>query len=274
MRTFTSTPISTLSSLTLFSLLAPEREKRDREYRENRKQQDQRRFDNEHYDDDDDDNSMNKKSNKNNKNNQNNNSLSTIHRPQARHLQLLRSGDTRMVENELNRLSILKRMNDALSLYRSIWLLYDNDVNVNNDSNKKGARRKNVVKPTTRLMNRVIDAIARSTHSGSDTVSMVQTAFDIFDHAVNYGDDSTSNSANSNKRLKLIPNVYTFGSLMSVCAKAGDVERCQDLITIMRVSFCFSFCSYFILIFTLPFTHSFTHLYYYLPSYHYLFPLY
>ena len=157
-------------------------------------------------------------------------------------------------------------MNDALSLYRSIWLLYDKDVNVNNDSNKKGARRKNVVKPTTRLMNRVIDAIARSTHSGSDTVSMVQTAFDIFDHAVNYGDDSTSNSANSNKRLKLIPNVYTFGSLMSVCAKAGDVERCQDLITIMRVSFCFSFsfCSYFILIFTLPFTHSFTYLYYYL----------
>ena len=57
---------------------------------------------------------MNEKSSKHRKNNQNNNSLSTIHRPQAHHLQLLRSGDTQMVENELNRLYILKRMNDAL----------------------------------------------------------------------------------------------------------------------------------------------------------------
>ena len=85
-------------------------------------------------------------------NNQTNNFLSTIHRPQARHLQLLRSDDTRMVENELNLLSILKRMNDALSLYRSIWLLYNNDVTIVNadvkDSNKKGSSRKNIVKLT------------------------------------------------------------------------------------------------------------------------------
>ena len=109
--------------MTLFSSFAPERKKWDHEYYQNLKEQYQRRSDNENYNDDDN-NSMNKKRNKNSVNNQTKNSLSIIHRPQARHLQLLRSDDTRMVENELNLLSILKRMNDALSLYRSIWLLY------------------------------------------------------------------------------------------------------------------------------------------------------
>lgn len=67
----------------------------------------------------------------------------------------------------------------------------------------------------TRMMNDAIGACARPFKP------LHKEAFDIFHFGLEKG---------------LRPNVYTFGSLMSVCAKRGDVDQCKSLIKQMRES--------------------------------------
>jgi pentatricopeptide repeat protein len=67
----------------------------------------------------------------------------------------------------------------------------------------------------TRMMNNAIGACARPFKP------LYKEAFDIFHFGLEKG---------------LRPNVYTFGSLMSVCAKRGDVTQCKSLMNQMRES--------------------------------------
>lgn len=69
--------------------------------------------------------------------------------------------------------------------------------------------------PSTRTMNNAIGACARPFKP------MYNEAFDIYQHGLDNG---------------LLPNVYTYGSLMSVCAKKGDVKKCISLLEEMEES--------------------------------------
>lgn len=69
------------------------------------------------------------------------------------------------------------------------------------------------VRPSTRTMNNAIGACARPFKPRQ------KEAFDIFKHGLENG---------------LQPNVYTFGSLMSVCAKQGNVKKCKNLLKEMK----------------------------------------
>jgi pentatricopeptide repeat protein len=76
-------------------------------------------------------------------------------------------------------------------------------------------------------MNHAIDACARS------YPPRVDTAFDIFNTAIIGGTSGTR---------RLCPNVYTFGALVSVCGRAGMVDKCTSLIQLMKVSRFFNCC--------------------------------
>lgn len=120
------------------------------------------------------------------------------------------------------RLCRLGRVQEAHSVYWRIWDMDDEDDN-NKKNNKKitstagGTTR---VKPTTKLMNHAIGVCARSPSP------LLSEAFHIFTHGISGGKRGIR---------RLSPNVYTFGSLMSVCARVGDVQRCLELLKSMKV---------------------------------------
>jgi pentatricopeptide repeat protein len=72
-----------------------------------------------------------------------------------------------------------------------------------------------IERPTVRLMNGAIDSCARA-HS-----TQLEKAFGILEDGVH--------------RLKLEPNVFTFGALMSACARARRADRALALLVIMKV---------------------------------------
>ena len=117
--------------------------------------------------------------------------------------------DAKAIERDIARLSRTGRAQDALSLYWSVWEMDDNNVQTTH------------VKPTTKLMNHAIDACARCRPS-----PLVSEAFRIFEHAIVGGKTG---------QRRLCPNVYTFGALMSVCARVGDVQKCSELLISMKV---------------------------------------
>jgi pentatricopeptide repeat protein len=118
--------------------------------------------------------------------------------------------DSKAIEREMGRLSRSGRVQDALSLYWSIWEKDESHVSKNPQ-----------IKPTTKLMNHAIDACARCRPS-----PLLSDAFHIFEHGIVGGKSG---------HRRLCPNVYTFGALISVCARVGDVHKCSDLLKSMRV---------------------------------------
>jgi len=126
------------------------------------------------------------------------------------------------IESELIRLSKSGRTNDALSLYQSIWILDDNP-----NSNRLSSKAKNekIAKPSTRLMNH---AIAACVNLYPNVNSMLNKAFEIFEFGQKGGERGVR---------RISPNVYTFGALLKICAKAGDVNKCVSLIEQMRDEF-------------------------------------
>ena len=102
------------------------------------------------------------------------------------------------VSSRIMKLSRSGRIEDAVNL------CYD-AFSSNNDKIKSEIN--------TRMMNNAIGACARSYKP------LYNEAFDIFQTGLDYG---------------LTPNVYTFGSLMSVCARTGDVKKCSSLLNQMK----------------------------------------
>lgn len=86
------------------------------------------------------------------------------------------------------------RIQEAINLYYDAW----------DPTNKR---------PNARTMNNAIGACARPSKP------LYNEAFGIFQHGIDKG---------------LKPNVYTFGSLMSVCSKKGDINRCRQLLKQME----------------------------------------
>ena len=124
--------------------------------------------------------------------------------------------DPRTMERELIRLSRCGRTDDALFLYDSIWSLDDN-----HDNNSDNERLGHVTKPSTRLMNQAINVCARARPE-----PLLERAFEIYEFGLRGG--------TSGKR-RLCPNVYTFGALVGVCARAGDADKCVELMEVMKV---------------------------------------
>ena len=121
------------------------------------------------------------------------------------------------VEGKLLHLSRTGKTLEALSLYRSVWDLDEEIL-----SSPSTRSRRYQCKPTTRFMNHAIDACARS------FPPRVEEAFEIYNNGIVGGKSGTR---------RLCPNVYTFGALVSVCGRAGLVEKCTSLIQQMKVSF-------------------------------------
>jgi len=147
-----------------------------------------------------------------------------------------RRKDARTMESEILRLIAAGKTYDALSLYQSIWTYDDmtdneralnnnNNNNNNNSNNSRQSRQRQqpCCKPTTRLMNHAIHACAKCP-SGP----MLDRAFEILQFAIKGGTRGVR---------RLSPNVYTFGALVKVCARAGDADRCVALIEQMRNEF-------------------------------------
>ena len=99
------------------------------------------------------------------------------------------------ISEQIMTLSRSGRTQDAINLY----------YNAFNESNK--------INTSTRMMNNAIGACARPFKPLHDE------AFDIFQHGLEQG---------------IQPNVYTYGSLMSVCAKMGNVKKCRSLLKQMK----------------------------------------
>ena len=111
------------------------------------------------------------------------------------------------MEREIVSLGRKGKTDEALFLYYELY-----DTSVQHEIKKKE------IHSTTRLMNAAIDACARA-HP-----PRMEEAFDIFDYAVNV-----------DKRLS--PNVFTFGALMSACARARDADRAVQLLEEMETKY-------------------------------------
>jgi len=106
------------------------------------------------------------------------------------------------LEREIVHLGRTGRGNKALELYYACW-------NSTLPSPSKS------IKPNTRIMNAAIDACARS------RPPRTEEAFQIFENAVDVNG-------------LLTPNVFTFGALMSVCARGRNVDRALSLLKNME----------------------------------------
>lgn len=122
---------------------------------------------------------------------------------------------SRKLEREIVRLGRAGKTDAALSLYEAVW---DGSLPKKGDSSAGG---KNLIAPTTRLMNAAIDACARA------WPPRVEDAFDILEKAMG-GGKAGDGAARVN------PNVYTAGSLMSCCARARDADRALSLLRKMQ----------------------------------------
>jgi len=160
----------------------------------------------------------NKKSYKNNNNiNNTRNRVSMIGR------------NVRNIEQEMLHLSRSGRIQECLALYRDVWAADEEEQGSKivkdeiNDKNKANASKLGsygtIAKPNTRLMNRAIDACARA------SPPLVDEAWTILHHGEEGGKLGTR---------RLCPNIYTFGSLTSVCAKVGDVNKSLEIIKRMK----------------------------------------
>ena len=123
-----------------------------------------------------------------------------------RKVKLSRKEEIRSIEREIVQLGRSGKTDDALALYDSVWVGYEN---------------RSGLKPTTRLMNSAIDACARA------RPPRMKTAFGILEKAMEGGERGAA-------RLK--PNVYTAGALMSCCARARDADRALSFLRGMEVS--------------------------------------
>ena len=77
-----------------------------------------------------------------------------------------------------------------------------------------------IPKPTVRLMNSAMDACARA------RPTQLQKCFDILQKAP----------------PSITPNVFTFGALMSACARARRGDKARHLLKFMQVSLIIIFC--------------------------------
>jgi pentatricopeptide repeat protein len=79
-------------------------------------------------------------------------------------------------------------------------------------------------------MNSAIDACARA------RPTRLKEAFDILEHQTTKNADSNKDSSsNSNNNNGIRPNVFTFGALMSACARARKGDRARNLLKTMQV---------------------------------------
>eukprot|EP00979_Chaetoceros_neogracilis_P014849 scaffold4944_cov232-Chaetoceros_neogracile.AAC.2 len=99
------------------------------------------------------------------------------------------------ISEQIMTLSRSGKTKDAINLYYNAF---------------KGSKHKTY---STRMMNNAIGACARPFKPLHDE------AFDIFEFGLDKG---------------IQPNVYTYGSLMGVCAKMGNVEKCKSLLKQMK----------------------------------------
>jgi len=98
-----------------------------------------------------------------------------------------------------------------------------------------------IPKPALRHLNGVIDACARA------RPPRLQQAFDIF-HAETqtWTRQETEKDKEPQRSPKLQPNVFTFGALMSACARARRGDRARALLKTMQVCtvrYCRNVCS-------------------------------
>lgn len=80
--------------------------------------------------------------------------------------------------------------------------------------------------PTVRQVNAVLDACGRA------RPPRLATALDIFERYCGAKPSPSNNIPKKHTNL-LQPNVYTFGSLLSVCARAGDVSRALHFLEVL-----------------------------------------
>ncbi len=168
-------------------------------------------------------------------------------------------------ENEMKLQSLVKssKIEQALSFYASIWEDYcqynqycqsqsqpntsnkDDNTNMNTNTNDPGPAPGPAVPPTVRLMNYAINACARAKPN-----PFTQEALQIY--IVSTGTGTTSSlsslllqettkskftlslSNNNNNPINLLPNVYTFGSLIRVYARIGDINTCIQILNEMK----------------------------------------
>mmetsp|Transcript_45924 Transcript_45924/g.96431 ORF Transcript_45924/g.96431 Transcript_45924/m.96431 type:complete len:370 (-) Transcript_45924:98-1207(-) len=159
------------------------------------------------------------------------------------------------IERTIVRLGRKGRTDDALELYRSLWILDGlrhrhrslhqtilKQSGMDDESTKKLKMlfddgetipasllrylSASKLRPTTRLMNAAIDACSRSQPPARQI-----RAFRIFDEAT-----SPVNSADGSKKPggALSPNVFTFGSLLACCARNGDVDASVELLHMLE----------------------------------------
>ena len=202
-----------------------------------------------------------------NNNNDNNDIIASLH-------QLKRYKTQRDVESAIVNLGRKGRTDDALQLYYAVWTLdslrqqyktklklqqqqkhneeesspkQEDDeqiklqLNNNNqdlpseltsyikEQSTKSSSSRTIIRPTTRLMNSAIDACARSTPVRQST------AFDIFNNALSPIDNIHSNTNIKKSGGALSPNVFTFGSLLSCCARNGDISTSLEILKQLEV---------------------------------------
>jgi len=118
-------------------------------------------------------------------------------------------GSLQEVERAIVRLGRSGKTDDALDLYRRTMRECRHDSTV-------AGRNK------LKLMNLAIDACARA------RPTRLSTAFDIF------FDEVSSDDGVEKRATNLRPNVFTFGALMSACARARDAEKAIKLLDVMQ----------------------------------------
>ena len=103
------------------------------------------------------------------------------------------------IEQKISSLGKAGKTDEALETYNSLWTQIDSSPNK--------------VRPNTRHMNVAIDACARA------RPPRLSQALDIFHNGIQRG---------------LVPNVFTFGSLLSVCARSRNCEKAIEMLNYMQ----------------------------------------
>ena len=143
-------------------------------------------------------------------------------------------------ENEIQLQSLSKSggAHEALKFYHSIRDEYEAESAIlaatateekleNSDTDSKEIKALTAVPPTVRLMNYAIDACARARPK-----PLTDEALNIF--AISTASSSKSKENKNQTQQPLIPNVYTFGSLIRAFARIGDVKKCRQILKEMK----------------------------------------
>ena len=140
-------------------------------------------------------------------------------------------------EIKLQSLSKSRRTKDALDFYHSTWVDYHDRI-IQNSKQTQGTQTqgstntKPPIPPTVRLMNYAIDACARATPQPN-----TQEAWKIYKTATSATQSEEEDEAVRRQRRQLIPNVYTFGSLIRAYARIGDTTTCANLLQDMKTKY-------------------------------------